>query len=408
MPARDPSFVLQLHAGDIGAVLGLKLARTGDTLCSNPRHAALRGLHVPPCVFGLRLEPYSNADMPALEVGLQRLLREDPSLQLVLDNESNSVTLRGMGELHLEVALHRLCKDFGCKVLLFLAIAADADFYKVSAFLLQVSSSSLHVAYREGLRAGSVAHASAEINRSMGAKRLVASVDVELSALEGIDAQMMESDKSPIKHHLPLRKSASMALSETIVALPNGCSLQVPPGIAHVFAENLIGGVATSLSIGPLMACALHNIRVTIKSFQVPDANATMAPVSLRVAVSQAVSNALHMARHLQDGKNSDLVLLEPVMRVVVTAPQSVIGAVVSDIGNRRRGAILEVASCDNCSSFDDVTVESQVVADVPIAELIGYASSLRSMTGGSASFSATFLKYNIVADENAQRILGT
>ncbi len=72
---------------------------------------------MPPCVFGLRLEPHSNADMPALEVGLQRLLREDPSLQVVTDAESNSVTLRGMGELHLEVALHRLCKDFGCKVL---------------------------------------------------------------------------------------------------------------------------------------------------------------------------------------------------------------------------------------------------------------------------------------------------
>jgi elongation factor G len=70
-------------------------------------------------VFGLRLEPHSNADMPALEVGLQRLLREDPSLQVVIDAESNSVTLRGMGELHLEVALHRLCKDFGCKVLSF-------------------------------------------------------------------------------------------------------------------------------------------------------------------------------------------------------------------------------------------------------------------------------------------------
>ncbi len=241
----------------------------------------------------------------------------------------------------------------------------------------------------------------------MGAKRLVASVDVELSPVEGIDAQIMESDKSPINHQLPLRKSASMALTENIVALPNGCSLHIPPGIADVFAENLIGGVVTSLSIGPLMACALHNIRVTINRFQVPDANAAMAPVSLRVAVSQAVSNALHMARHLQDGQSSDLVLLEPVMRIVVTAPQSVIGAVVSDIGNRRRGAIVEVASCNNCSSFDDTTVESQVVADVSIAQLIGYASSLRSMTGGSASFCATFLKYNIVADDDSKRILG-
>jgi len=92
------------------------VARTGDTLSSRP-HAALKGLHLPPCVFGLRLEPHSNADAPALELGLQRLLREDPSLQVVTESESNSVTLRGMGELHLEVALHRLCKDFGCKVM---------------------------------------------------------------------------------------------------------------------------------------------------------------------------------------------------------------------------------------------------------------------------------------------------
>lgn len=71
---------------------------------------------MPPCVFGLRLEPYSNADMASLEVGLQRLLREDPSLQVAIDNQGSNVTLKGMGELHLEVALHRLCKDFDCKV----------------------------------------------------------------------------------------------------------------------------------------------------------------------------------------------------------------------------------------------------------------------------------------------------
>ncbi len=117
MPSlRNVSLANQLCAGDIGAVIGLKHARTGDTLSSSPHSAALKRVQVPPCVFGLRLEPQSNADVPALEVGLQRLLREDPSLQLLMDDASNSVTLRGMGELHLEVALHRLCKDFGCKV----------------------------------------------------------------------------------------------------------------------------------------------------------------------------------------------------------------------------------------------------------------------------------------------------
>ena len=95
----SPSLSLQLSAGDIGAIVGFKFVRTGDTLSSSPRSAALRGLRVPPCVFGLRLEPQSNADMPALDVGLQRLLREDPSRQLVMDNDSNSVTLRGMGML---------------------------------------------------------------------------------------------------------------------------------------------------------------------------------------------------------------------------------------------------------------------------------------------------------------------
>jgi elongation factor G len=131
---RSPSSLspLQLHAGDIGAVVGLKLARTGDTLCSSPRGGALKGLQVPPCVFGLRLEPYSNADLPALEIGLQRLLREDPSLQLVMDNECNSITLRGMGELHLEVALHRLCHDFGCKVTISLPAGASFESSHIS------------------------------------------------------------------------------------------------------------------------------------------------------------------------------------------------------------------------------------------------------------------------------------
>ena len=105
---RSHGRALQLLAGDIGAVVGLKLARTGDTLCSLPNSAALKGLQVLLCVFGLRLQPHSNADMPALQVGLERLLRENLSLQLLIDNNSSSVTLRGMGELHLEVALLQL------------------------------------------------------------------------------------------------------------------------------------------------------------------------------------------------------------------------------------------------------------------------------------------------------------
>jgi translation elongation factor EF-G len=264
------------------------------------------------------------------------------------------------------------------------------------------------VAYREGLRAGSIVQGSAEVNRSMGAKRLVASVDVELSVEDMSDARINQHDQEVFKqNHSKLRKTASIATSETIFALPNGCSLQVPQGTPTAFVENLVGGVVTSLSMGPLLACALHNIRVTIRNFQLPDANATMAPASLRVAVSQAVGNALHSARHLQDGLNSDLVLLEPIMRVVVTAPQTVIGTVLSDMGNRRRGTIVEVASPDSCSSSENESIESQVVADVPVAQLIGYASSLRSMTGGSASFSATFLNYGIVPDDDSARILG-
>jgi translation elongation factor EF-G len=276
------------------------------------------------------------------------------------------------------------------------------------AFFSQVSSTSLHVAYREGLRAGSVVRASAEVSRSMGTKRLAASVDVELSVDEGGDTQNDDGGAYPLKQRRQqLQKCVSVAPSETIVALPNGCSLQLPPGTSAPFADNLIGGVVTSLSIGPLLACALHNIRVSIKDFQLPDANAAMAPASLRVAVSQAVSNALHRARHLGDAQLSDLVLLEPVMRVVVTAPQSVIGAVVSDIGNRRRGKILEVASSDNDFCSDNAGFESQVVAEIPVAQLIGYASSLRSMTGGSATFSATFSKYDTVPDDDACRIFG-
>jgi translation elongation factor EF-G len=277
-----------------------------------------------------------------------------------------------------------------------------------------VSSGSLHVAYREGMRAGSVVDASAEINRSIGAKRLVACVNVELFVAEAEDALPVASndnykiDKGSNNH----RQLSDIALgkpSGTIISLPNGCSLQLPRGTPSAFVDSFIGGVVTSLSVGPLMACALHDIRVNVGSFQVPDENAAMAPASLRVAVSQAVNNALQTARHLQDGLKSDLILLEPLMRVVVTAPQSVIGSVVSDLGNRRRGTIVELAAGDRYpSGSESESIESQVIADVPIAHLIGYASSLRSMTGGLASFSATFLKYRNVPDEDAARVLGS
>ncbi len=277
---------------------------------------------------------------------------------------------------------------------------------------LQVSSSSLHVAYREGLRASAIVQGSAEVDRPMGAKRLVASMDVELSCAEE-HAERVQSDDninegSGKQRNQQLRKSVSEP-AQTFFPLPNGCSLQLPPGTPVSFAENIIGGVSTSLSIGPLMACALHNVRVCVGSFRLPDENAAMAPASLRLAAAQAVSHALHSARHLRDGIVSDLVLLEPVMRVVVNAPQAVVGGVVSDIGSRRRGIVVDVAACDSYSpNVEHGSVESQVVADIPLVHLIGYASSLRSMTGGCASFSASFLRYSVVADDDAARILGT
>jgi translation elongation factor EF-G len=256
---------------------------------------------------------------------------------------------------------------------------------------------------------------SAEVDRPMGAKRLVASVKVELSCAEDEeDAESVESgdmiNEGTGKQRLQqLRKKSTSEHLQTLFALPNGCSLQLPPATSAAFAENLVGGVTTSLSIGPLMACALHNVRVSVSSFQLPDETAAMAPASLRVAAAQAVNHALHAARHLQDGQISDLVLLEPLMRVVVNAPQSVVGAVVSDIGSRRRGIVVEVATCDSYSpNVEKGSVESQVIANIPLVHLIGYASSLRSMTGGCASFSASFLRYSVVADEDAAPVLGT
>ncbi len=259
------------------------------------------------------------------------------------------------------------------------------------------------------MRAGSAVHASAEINRMMGSKRLVASVNVEVSVVDGEGGMPMESgDKIDKGSRKQRSKTTCTEPYENIISLPNGCSLQLPPGTFAAFAESFTGGVVTSLSIGPLLACPLYNIRVSISSFQVPDEKATMAPVSLRLAVSQAVDNALQTARHLQDGQKSDLILLEPLMRVVVIAPQHVIGAVVSDLGSRRRGTIVEIVAGDGLLiGSDSESSESQVIADVPIVHLIGYASSLRSMTGGNASFTALFHKYSVVPDDDADRILG-
>jgi translation elongation factor EF-G len=263
------------------------------------------------------------------------------------------------------------------------------------------------VAYREGLRPGSIIHGSADVNRSIGSKRLVAFVEVEVTVDERGDTFNYESDACTSKQRQhQFRKSALTSPSDTMIALPNGCSLQLPPGTPIAFADSFAGGVATSLSLGPLLACALHNIRVIIRSFQLPDTNAAIAASSLRIAVSQAVNNALRSARHLQDGQNSDLILLEPVMRVVVTAPHSVIGTVITDIGNRRRGTIVEVASCDD-SNCNNESAETQVIAEVPVAQLIGYASTLRSVTCGRATFAATFASYNIVPHDIALRILG-
>lgn len=330
LKADDRQEVDELRAGDLGAALGLKDTFTGDTLCDESSPIILESLFVPEPVISVAVEPKTKQDMEKLSKALQALAEEDPTFRVSVDKETNQTVIAGMGELHLDILVDRMKRE-----------------YKVEA-----NVGAPQVAYRETIRKS--VKAEGKFVRQSGGKGQYGHVVIELEPGE--------------------------------------------PGTGFEFVSKIVGGTVPKEYIGP----AEQGMKEACESgilagYPVIDLKATMvdgsyhdvdsSEMAFKIAGSMAIKEAVMKASP---------VLLEPTMKVEVEVPEDFIGNVIGDL-NSRRGQI-EGQGTEQGTA--------KVTAKVPLAEMFGYATDIRSKTQGRGIFSMEFSTYDEVPRNVAETII--
>lgn len=363
------------RSGDVCALVGLKSVVTGDTIMIMPDKRALAasskkknknkkvveddllcltGVASPKPVLKVRLETESTEHQKELLKALQLLTIEDPSL--VVEETESATLLSGLGELHIEVTLDRLLREFGMSVL--------------------VGKPS--VSYRETITDPLKSQGLVNYDRTIAGTRLQAAVGLSLSPTQG---QICDSVDS-----------ACMILAEPVVSVSKDVRefLNLDPEASddelminsEVF-KALVQGCQGALKRGPLGPYRMANVHCHVNAVDAEDGLAGLLslPGALRAAAAHAVSSTLD--------ENTDFcTVLEPTMSLEVTLPNDMVGSVLSDLTGGRRGTIGEVMVGE---SIGGTMSKALVRGDVPLAEILGYAKSLRSLTGGEGSFSAEY-----------------
>ena len=301
-----------LYAGEIGAIAGLKGATTGDTLCTEHQPLVLERIQAPEPVMFIAIEPKSRADRDKLEQALQALCDEDPTCVTRVDAETGQLILSGMGELHLDVLVDRLRREFN--------VGANTGKPMVSYYETITGSGEGHYVF----------------DRELGGKRLFAEVSVAVT---------------------PRPRGAGAA-----VEAGPACR-DLPEALAAAVAQGLEDGIST----GVLARYPMIDLVARVTAVRLGDAENAM-PVAFRTAAVMAFRAAAEAA--LPE-------LLEPIMRLVIVTPPEHVGEVIGDV-NARRGQVRDMA---------DRGGTKVVQAAVPLAELFGYSTAIRSLSRGRASY---------------------
>ncbi|MEC8819606.1 MAG: elongation factor G, partial [Pseudomonadota bacterium] len=322
MHSNDRKEIKEVRAGDIAAAIGLKLATTGDTLCAENQVITLERMEFPDPVIHVAVEPRSQADQEKMGVALSKLATEDPSFRVRTDEETGQTIIGGMGELHLDIIVDRMRREFN----------VDANIGKPQ------------VAYRETIR--QTVESEAKFIRQTGGRGQYGHVWLRLEPLKG---EGYEFEDAIVGGAVP---------REYISAVDKGIREQMNNG---VLAGYSLVGIKAVLFDG-----SYHDV--------------DSSEVAFKVAGSIALKDGALKARP---------VLLEPVMKVEVVTPEEHFGDIVGDL-NRRRGIVL---------GMEDVAAGKAVRAQVPLSEMFGYATDMRSATQGRATFAMEFEKYKEVPD---------
>ena len=308
----------EVFTGDIAAAVGLKYTTTGDTLSDESHPILLESITFPEPVISVAIEPKTKVDQDKLGIGLQRLTEEDPTFKVHTDEETGQTIIAGMGELHLEIIIDRLMREF-----------------KVDA-----NQGKPQVAYKEAIKRP--AHGVGRFIRQSGGKGQFGHAEVDVRPGETGTGFVFE-DKI------------------TQGRIPREYIPAVEKGIREALQSGVVGGYPVVDIIVTLVDGSYHAVDSSEMSFH--------------IAGSMAVKDAMHKAQPY---------LLEPIMKVDVVMPEEYLGDVMGDLSSRR-GHIL---------GMEGRGTSQNVKANVPLAEMFGYATELRSMTSGRATYSMEFSHY--------------
>ncbi|NEQ37407.1 MAG: elongation factor G [Okeania sp. SIO3I5] len=330
LKADDRIDVDELRAGDLGAVVGLKDTLTGDTICDKEHPIILESLFVPEPVISVAVEPKTKQDMEQLSKALQALSDEDPTFRVSVDPETNQTVIAGMGELHLEILVDRMLRE-----------------YKVEANVGQPQ-----VAYRETIR--QQVQAEGKFIRQSGGKGQYGHVVVELE---------------------PGDLGSGFEFVSQIVG----------GTIPKEFISPAGQGMKEACEVGVLAGYPLIDVKATLVDGSYHDVDSS--EMAFKIAGSMAIK---------EGATKASPVLLEPMMKVEVEVPEDFIGNIIGDL-NSRRGQI------ENQELESSV---AKVTAKVPLAEMFGYATDMRSKTQGRGMFSMEFSNYEEVPRNVAETII--
>lgn len=320
-----------IGAGDLAAAVGMRISRTGDTLCNEKHPILLEDIKFPEPVISVAIEPKTKVDQDKMGEALNRLLEEDPTFKMKTDEETGQTLISGMGELHLEIIVDRLLREF-----------------KVEA-----NVGKPQVAYKETIRRPS--RGEGKFVRQSGGRGLYGHVVIEIE---------------------PLTDGTKF---EFVNNLPTGM-------IPKEFIPSIEAGLKEALETGYLVGYPVIEIRAILLEGSFHEVDST--DLAFRIAASMALKNALGI---------TECYLKEPIMNVVVETPEQYIGEVIGDI-NSRRGRILKMDGLQ-----DGIQI---VYSYVPLAEMFGYATDLRSLTQGRAIFTSEFYQYAEVPKPIFEEIL--
>jgi len=334
MHANKQNQIERLVAGDIGAVVGFKDIKTGDTLCDEKRKVVLESMVFPEPVIGYAIEPKKQADADKLGMAIGKLVEEDPTLRVHTDQETGQTILRGMGELHLEIIIDRLKREFK----------------------VEINQGAPQVAYKEALTK-SIEHKEV-YKKQTGGRGKFADIVFEIGP-----RVLQEGDKDGLEFENDI----------------------VGGVIPREFIQPIQKGFESAMVNGPLAGYPIDNMKVRLfhGSYHDVDSDALSFELAARIGFKEAAAKCAPQ-------------LLEPIMSVEVMSPDEYTGSVTGDL-NRRRGVMKGM----------DTRAGAQLIrADVPLKELFGYITDLRTLTSGRASASLTFSHYAPVPKNLADKVI--